>query len=195
MTLEALARMPRARIWPVSTISSKARANRKSPTRTLDGAPQIRWAATLPRRRSEVSTTSSCSRVAVWMNSTAAASLTGAEMSPAAPEARAAARVSRGRNRLPPAEMRCSASRGMTGTCDCIRSRIRASTVAMSGAASRTSGSTFPFERGSATVTAANGKLIETAARGRIAPEKPAAALPGDDAAHNGDRSMKGQAA
>jgi hypothetical protein len=32
---------------PVSTISSKARANRKSPTRTLEGAPQIRWAATL----------------------------------------------------------------------------------------------------------------------------------------------------
>ena len=36
--------------------------------------PQIRCAATLPRRSCEPSTTSSCSRVAVWMNSTAAAS-------------------------------------------------------------------------------------------------------------------------
>ena len=131
----------------------------------------------------------------MWMNSTAAASLNGAEMSQLAPEARAAAMVSRGRNLLPPAEIRCSASRGMTGTRDCIRSRIRASTVAISSVASRTSGSTLPFGRGSATVTAANGKLIETAARGRIAPENTATALPDGDAAHNGDRSMKGQAA
>gem|GEM_PF-6849476 len=82
MTLDAVARMPRARSESVSTISSKARANRKSPTSTDEAAPQIRCAATLPRRISEPSTMSSCSRVAVWMNSTEAASFVAAAMSP-----------------------------------------------------------------------------------------------------------------
>ena len=63
------------------------------------------------------------------------------------PVARAAATVSSGRSRLPPAETRCSASLGMTGTSDCIRSRIRASTAAMSVSASRTRALTSPFGR------------------------------------------------
>jgi hypothetical protein len=106
--------MPNADSDPVSTISSKARANRKSPTKTLDADPQIRCAATLPRRRSEPSTTSSCKRVAVWMNSTAAASFRCPSFSVIA--SRAAATVNKGLSRLPPASIRCSASAGITGT-------------------------------------------------------------------------------
>ena len=60
---------------PSSTINSKLRENRKSPTRTLAGLPQMMLAVRLPRLRPEQSTTSSWSKVAVWMNSTAAASL------------------------------------------------------------------------------------------------------------------------
>jgi hypothetical protein len=60
---------------PSSTISSNERLNRKSPTSTLAGLPQMMLAVRLPRRRPEPSTTSSWSSVAVWMNSTAAASL------------------------------------------------------------------------------------------------------------------------
>ena len=51
------------------------RANRKSPTRTEAGLPQMMLAVRRPRRRPELSTTSSWRSVAVWMNSTAAASL------------------------------------------------------------------------------------------------------------------------
>jgi hypothetical protein len=60
---------------PSSTISSNARLNRKSPTSTVAGLPKTMLAVSLPRRVSLPSTTSSCSSVAVWMNSTAAASL------------------------------------------------------------------------------------------------------------------------
>src|SRR5215207_8179143 len=59
---------------PSSTISSNERANRKSPTNTAGLLPQTALAVSRPRRRSLESTTSSCSSVAVWMNSTAAAS-------------------------------------------------------------------------------------------------------------------------
>ena len=61
---------------PTSTIILKAWPSRKSPTSTLASLPHSTRAATLPRRRSLSSTTSSCSSVAVCMNSTAAASLT-----------------------------------------------------------------------------------------------------------------------
>ena len=54
-------------------MSWKARLNRKSPTNTLDLFPQTALAVASPRRRSLSSITSSCSRVAVWMNSTQAA--------------------------------------------------------------------------------------------------------------------------
>ena len=57
-----------------STISWKLREYRKSPTSTLAALPQTALAVLRPRRRSDSSTTSSCSRVAVWMNSTTAAS-------------------------------------------------------------------------------------------------------------------------
>ena len=57
---------------PASTINWKARLNRKSPTR-MDGLlPHTTLAAARPRRSALSSTTSSCSSVAVWMNSTAA---------------------------------------------------------------------------------------------------------------------------
>ncbi len=140
ITREAWASTPRAAMEPASTISSKARENRKSPTSTLDGAPQIRCAATLPRRNWLPSTTSSCSRVAVWMNSTAAASFRHA--SSLAPARRAEATVSSGRKRFPPAAIRWSAKAGITGTGLSMRSMISASTPAMSRAASSVNRST-----------------------------------------------------
>src|SRR5579871_5897597 len=72
MMAEAPARMSSTAMSPVSTISWKARENRKSPTSTLGLLPHIRLAETLPRRSALSSTTSSCRSVAVWMNSTAA---------------------------------------------------------------------------------------------------------------------------
>ncbi len=56
------------------TIIWKAREYRKSPTSTLAALPNTALAVLRPRRRSDSSTTSSCSSVAVWMNSTTAAS-------------------------------------------------------------------------------------------------------------------------
>ena len=75
ITAAALERMSSARIEPTSTIILKAWPSRKSPTSTLASLPQTIRAAGLPRRISLSSTTSSCSKVAVCMNSTAAASL------------------------------------------------------------------------------------------------------------------------
>src|SRR5690606_39373395 len=61
-------------IDPSSTISWKLREYRKSPTSTLAALPHTALAVLRPRRRSDASTTSSCSSVEVWMNSTTAAS-------------------------------------------------------------------------------------------------------------------------
>ena len=52
---------------------AKAREYKKAPTSTLASLPNTLLAVSWPRRRSEASTTSSCSRVAVWMNSMIAA--------------------------------------------------------------------------------------------------------------------------
>src|SRR4051794_2068287 len=79
------------------------------------------------------------------MNSTAVASLMQA--SSPAPQMREPAMATSGRSRLPPAEIRWSASAGMVGAELAMRSVIRASTAAMSGAASRTRGSTSPLGR------------------------------------------------
>src|SRR5437588_419091 len=68
-------RMPSARSDPTSTIMRNAWPSRKSPTRTLASLPHSMRADSLPRRNSLSSTTSSCSNVAVCMNSTEAASL------------------------------------------------------------------------------------------------------------------------
>ena len=68
--------MSSARSEPTSTIILKAWPSRKSPTSTLASLPHLIRAATLPRRMSLSSTTSSWRRVAVCMNSTLAASLT-----------------------------------------------------------------------------------------------------------------------
>jgi len=153
--------VPGTRSEPASTINSKARASRKSPTRMLGAPPQIRWAATFPRRRSEPSTTSSCRSVAVWMNSTAVASFRND--SSEAPARRAAATVSSGRSRLPPAEMMCSPSAGMTGTSLVSRSPISASTFAMSGLASLISRSTEALEGASAALAASKTWLLAAA--------------------------------
>ena len=72
---------------PSSTINWKARANRKSPTSTDAWLPNTALAEAIPRRNALSSTTSSCSRVAVWMNSTQAASATW-RVPPARPLAR-----------------------------------------------------------------------------------------------------------
>ena len=106
---------------PSATISWKARLNRKSPTSTLALLPHSTLAEASPRRRSLSSTTSSCSRVAVWMNSTQAAR--PAARTPGWPHSCAAARVRTGRSRLPPAAMIWPASCGIsaTGLCMCWR--------------------------------------------------------------------------
>ena len=58
---------------PSSTIIWNEREYRKSPTSTLASLPKTWLAVSRPRRMSEPSTTSSWSRVAVWMNSMIAA--------------------------------------------------------------------------------------------------------------------------
>ncbi len=55
------------------TIIWKAREYRKSPTSTEAALPNRALAVWRPRRIDDSSTTSSCSRVAVWINSTTAA--------------------------------------------------------------------------------------------------------------------------
>ena len=74
MMLVASAITSRMRMLPVDTIIWKARVYRKSPTSTLAALPNSALAVWRPRRMSDSSTTSSCSRVAVWMNSIIAAS-------------------------------------------------------------------------------------------------------------------------
>ncbi|MCW0450793.1 hypothetical protein NB706_003627 [Xanthomonas sacchari] len=117
-----------------STISWKLREYRKSPTSTLGALPHSALAVLRPRRRSDSSTTSSCSRVEVWMNSMIAANWCC--IGPPAPQARPASTTSIGRRRLPPAETMWSAIWLISTTSEDRRRRIRASTSAMSGAAS-----------------------------------------------------------
>ena len=74
MVLVASASTSMTRMSPMRTIIWKAREYRKSPTSTEAALPNAAFAVWRPRRRSEASTTSSCSRVAVWMNSITAAS-------------------------------------------------------------------------------------------------------------------------
>ncbi|MNT97291.1 hypothetical protein D3C72_2395810 [compost metagenome] len=82
----------------------KAWPSRKSPTRMEALLPQTMRAAGLPRRMSLSSTTSSWSRVALCMNSTAAAKLIALPLP--WPNSWAAATVNMGRKRLPPLSMR-----------------------------------------------------------------------------------------
>ena len=116
-----------------STISWKLREYRKSPTSTLAALPQTALAVLRPRRRSDSSTTSSCSRVEVWMNSTTAASWWAS--APRWPSAPAASSSNIGRRRLPPAPMMYSATWLISTTSEASRRRISASTAAISGAA------------------------------------------------------------
>ena len=116
-----------------STISWKLREYRKSPTSTLGALPHSALAVRRPRRRSDSSTTSSCSRVEVWMNSMIAASWCA--RGPPPPRARAASTTSMGRRRLPPAATMCSEIWLISTTSEASRPRIRASTAAISPAA------------------------------------------------------------
>jgi hypothetical protein len=84
-----------------STIIWKLREYRKSPTSTLAALPHSALAVLRPRRRSDSSTTSSCSRVEVWMNSITAASGWCVGAAIAAGMARGQ-QCSIGRRRLPP---------------------------------------------------------------------------------------------
>src|SRR6201998_2044208 len=72
ITAAAADRISSARSDPTSTIILKAWPSRKSPTSTLASLPHSMRAASLPRRMSLWSTTSSGCSVAVCMNSTAA---------------------------------------------------------------------------------------------------------------------------
>ena len=91
------------RMLSTSTIIWNAREYRKSPTSTLAALPKRSLAVSRPRRSVDSSTTSSCNRVAVWMNSTTAASVwrCGCWLSSAPLTSSSRA----GRRRLPPAEM------------------------------------------------------------------------------------------
>jgi hypothetical protein len=74
ITLVASASTSSTRMRLTDTIIWKAREYRKSPTSTLAALPNMALAVARPRRSDDSSTTSSCSSVAVWMNSTVAAS-------------------------------------------------------------------------------------------------------------------------
>ena len=136
MRAEADDNIPSTAISSVSTINSKERANRKSPTNTEASLPQSALAVSRPRLLSDSSITSSCSKVALWINSTAAANnkarLSAAAVLPVA--ARAPARVSIGRMRLPPAAMRWLANSGIIGTSEAMRAMITSFTRVTSSA-------------------------------------------------------------
>src|SRR3954453_22571745 len=144
MVAAAEERMSSARSEPTSTIIRNAWPSRKSPTRTLASLPQSMRADNFPRRNSLSSTTSSCSKVAVCMNSTEAASLICP--SPEYPLRPAIASVSIGRRRLPPDEIRWLATSGIMVTSDPVRDRIVALTRSMSAATSPTSASIEAFD-------------------------------------------------
>ena len=74
MTLVASASTSSTRMFFTDTIIWNEREYRKSPTSTLAALPNIALAVARPRRRSDSSTTSSCSSVEVWISSTVAAS-------------------------------------------------------------------------------------------------------------------------
>ncbi|KAI1696392.1 amidase domain-containing protein [Ditylenchus destructor] len=101
ITLVASASTSRTRIRFTDTISWKLREYRKSPTSTLGALPHSALAVLRPRRRLDSSTTSSCSRVEVWMNSMIAAS--SRLWGESAPSALANINTIFGRMRLPPA--------------------------------------------------------------------------------------------
>src|SRR5690606_30474145 len=145
-----------------STIIWKLREYRKSPTSTLAALPHTALAVLRPRRRSDSSTTSSWSRVEVWMNSITAASWcasapTPSLPSPRLPRAAAASSSSMGRRRLPPAPMMYSATWLTRTTSEARRRRISASTAVMSAAArawiSGSRGRSTAAGRGSGTVS------------------------------------------
>ena len=118
------------RMSPTATIISNAREYNESPTSTAASFPNSAFAVLRPRRSCESSTTSSCSRVAVWMNSTIAAS--SMWRSPAWSSARAASSTNSGRNRLPPPPMMPSAIWFTRATSEVRRARMVRLTAARS---------------------------------------------------------------
>lgn len=176
--------------------SSRPSARRRARDRVnrRQAAPQIRCAATL-LAAARILTSRRCRRAAGGgvdeLDPRRPASWASMAV---APMARAAATVSSGRRRLPPAETRCSASMGITGTSDCIRAMIRASTAAMSILrARRTRTSTSPLGRGAAT-NAASTKISFNSRGEQGSSWKYTHPLARADAAHNGGGVMTGQA-
>ena len=126
ITLVASASTFMMRMSCTSTIIWKAREYKKSPISTLAGLPNLALAVGRPRRKVDSSTTSSCSKVAVWINSTTAAMLNRDwPWKPKAPQ-HSSSRV--GRRRLPPAAMMCCATSPTSATLDERRCLITAST-------------------------------------------------------------------
>ncbi len=112
--------------WSVSAASLAARANRKSPVRTVAGGDQRAFSVGIPRRSNEPSIRSSCTRVAVCKSSTAAPSVT--VFSRGAPSIFPTSRLRVGRMRLPPAASKCSRA-ARRSACDLSAwLRIRSST-------------------------------------------------------------------
>src|SRR6478672_4403369 len=133
MVLVVSARIRCTSMRSSSTINWKLREYRKSPTSTDAALPHTAFAVLRPRRRLDSSTTSSCSRVEVWMNSTTAASWCASVLR--CPRAPALSSSSIGRSRLPPAPMMYSATWLISTTSEASRWRISASIAAISGAA------------------------------------------------------------
>jgi hypothetical protein len=134
ITLVASDMISMTRWDPMVAIIWKAREYTKSPTSTLAWLPKTLLAVARPRRFCEPSTTSSCSSVAVWMNSMKAAASMCLSLS--IPHARPASTHSSGRRRLPPPAMMCSATWSTSGTVLLSRARIMASTPARSAVTS-----------------------------------------------------------
>src|SRR6478736_9562402 len=110
--------------WPSS---AKAREKSRSPTASARSRPD--WATTVgrPRRSGAASRTSSCTRVAMWTSSIAAAARTAGSPAPGP----AQSSTSIGRRRLPPAARVAPASAARSSPCPSTRRRRRSSTASI----------------------------------------------------------------
>ncbi len=99
--------MIRTASGPRSATSRDACANRKSPVRIATELSQREFADSAPRRMDASSITSSWYSVARWISSTTAAAVITSSRSGCGPTW-AASSVNSGRNRFPPASMRCN---------------------------------------------------------------------------------------
>ena len=111
---------------PSWAVSSEDFENSQSPARIATWLSHRAFAESAPRRREASSITSSWYSDARWVSSTTQAAVR--TPSPSASAVSAASSTSRGRNRLPPACIRCRQASVMNGASDWISRSSRAST-------------------------------------------------------------------